>query len=51
MWKARIDADDVMAAARHLQDIERMDQIRHAVLEISSGITVIPYERPGSPGE
>ncbi|MGH8176376.1 MAG: DUF421 domain-containing protein [Steroidobacter sp.] len=45
MRKARIDVDDVMEAARRLQGIERLDQIRFAVLEISGGITVIPYER------
>ncbi|HEX2136892.1 MAG TPA: YetF domain-containing protein [Microvirga sp.] len=45
MRKARVDEDDVMEAARRLQGIERMDQIKYAVLEVSGGITVIPQER------
>ena len=44
MRKARVDEGDVMEAARRLQGIERMDQIRYAVLEVSGGITVIPRE-------
>jgi uncharacterized membrane protein YcaP (DUF421 family) len=44
MRKARVDEGDVMEAARRLQGIERMDQIRYAVLEVSGGITVIPSE-------
>jgi uncharacterized membrane protein YcaP (DUF421 family) len=44
MRKARVDEDDVMEAARRLQGIERLDQIRYAVLEVSGGITVIPRE-------
>jgi uncharacterized membrane protein YcaP (DUF421 family) len=46
MRKARIDEEDVMEAARRLQGIERLDQIKFAVLEVSGGITVIPHERP-----
>jgi uncharacterized membrane protein YcaP (DUF421 family) len=46
MRKARVDEDDVMEAARRLQGIERLDQIRLAVLEVSGGITVIPQDRP-----
>jgi uncharacterized membrane protein YcaP (DUF421 family) len=44
MRKARVDEDDVMEAARRLQGIERLDQIRYAVLEVGGGITVIPRE-------
>ncbi len=46
MRKARVDEDDIMEAARQLQGIERLDQIRYAVLEVSGKITVIPMERP-----
>jgi uncharacterized membrane protein YcaP (DUF421 family) len=46
MRKARVDEDDVMEAARRLQGIERLDQIRYAVLGVSGGITVIPHEGP-----
>ena len=42
MAKSRIDEEDVLAAARELQGLERMDQIKYAVLERSGGITIIP---------
>ena len=45
MVKARIDEEDVLAAARHLQGIERLDQIRYAVLERSGGISIIPKQK------
>jgi uncharacterized membrane protein YcaP (DUF421 family) len=45
MLKARVAKDDVMAAARERQGIERVDQIKYAVLERSGGISIIPFER------
>jgi uncharacterized membrane protein YcaP (DUF421 family) len=42
MDKARIDQSDVLTAARELQGLERMDQIKYAVLERSGGISIIP---------
>jgi uncharacterized membrane protein YcaP (DUF421 family) len=42
MSKARVDEDDVLQAARQLQGLERLDQIRYAVLERTGGITIIP---------
>ncbi len=42
MKKARVDDDDVLTAARELQGLERMDQIKYAVLERSGGISIIP---------
>lgn len=44
MAKARVDEADVLSAARHLQGIERLDQIRYAVLERSGGISIIPKQ-------
>ncbi len=44
MDKARIDETDVMQAARQLQGLERMDQIKYAVLERSGGISIIPKQ-------
>ena len=38
MHKARIDEEDILEAARRLQGIERLDQIKYAVLEVSGGI-------------
>ena len=43
MAKARVDEDDILEAARRLQGIERLDQIKYAVIEINGGITIIPY--------
>lgn len=42
MDRARIDEEDVLAAARQGPGLERMDQIKYAVLEASGGISVIP---------
>lgn len=42
MHKARVDEDDVLTAARELQGLERMEQIKYAVLERSGGISIIP---------
>jgi uncharacterized membrane protein YcaP (DUF421 family) len=42
MTQCRVDDDDVMAAAREKQGLERMDQIKYAVLERSGGISIIP---------
>ena len=42
MDKARVDEEDVLSAARHLQGLERLDQIRYAVLERSGGISIVP---------
>ena len=45
MRKARVDEQDVMEAARRLHGIERLDQIKYAVLEVSGGISVIPRKQ------
>jgi uncharacterized membrane protein YcaP (DUF421 family) len=42
MRKARVSESDVLEAARRLRGIERLDQVRYAVIEVSGGITVIP---------
>jgi uncharacterized membrane protein YcaP (DUF421 family) len=42
MEKERVDEDDVLDAARETQGIERMDQIRHAILERNGKISIIP---------
>jgi uncharacterized membrane protein YcaP (DUF421 family) len=40
--KMRIDTSDILAAARLSQGLERMDQIRFAVLEKTGGISIVP---------
>lgn len=43
MQKARVDASDVLTAARKLHGLERMEQIKYAVLERSGDISIIPW--------
>ena len=42
MKGARVDESDVLAAAREIQGLERMDQIKFAVLERTGEISIIP---------
>jgi uncharacterized membrane protein YcaP (DUF421 family) len=44
MHKSRVSEDDVLAAAREMQGLERMDQIKYAVLETDGKITIVPAE-------
>jgi uncharacterized membrane protein YcaP (DUF421 family) len=41
----RVDLNDVLAAARERHGLERLDQIKFAVLERSGGISIIPIEK------
>ena len=45
MDKSRVDETDILFAAREAQGLERLEQIKYAVLERSGGITIIPKER------
>jgi uncharacterized membrane protein YcaP (DUF421 family) len=40
-----VDSAETEEAARQTQGLERMEQIKYAVLEVSGGISVIPKER------
>ncbi|HEX3034968.1 MAG TPA: YetF domain-containing protein [Thermodesulfobacteriota bacterium] len=42
MNKERVDEDDILQAAREAQGIERIEQIKYAVLERTGGISIIP---------
>jgi uncharacterized membrane protein YcaP (DUF421 family) len=42
MMKSRVEESEIMHAARQLQGLERMDQIKYAILETSGGISIIP---------
>lgn len=44
MDKERVDESDILVAARSIQGLERLDQIKYAVLEQSGGISIIPKE-------
>jgi uncharacterized membrane protein YcaP (DUF421 family) len=42
--RARIQVDDILEAAREQQGIERLEQIKFAVLEVGGGISIVPAE-------
>jgi len=44
MRQSQVDEDDILEAARELQGLERLDQIKYAVLERHGGITIIPKQ-------
>ena len=44
MDKARVDERDILQAARQQEGLERLDQIKYAVLERSGGISVVPKQ-------
>jgi uncharacterized membrane protein YcaP (DUF421 family) len=44
MARARVAENDVLTAARETQGLERMEQIKYAVLERSGGISIIPRQ-------
>jgi uncharacterized membrane protein YcaP (DUF421 family) len=45
MQLARVDEADVLEAARAKQGLERLEQIKFAILEVSGGISIIPFGR------
>ena len=45
MVKERVDEADILAAARELQGLERLEQIKYAVLERDGVISIIPKEK------
>jgi uncharacterized membrane protein YcaP (DUF421 family) len=45
MNRVRVDEDDILEAARVSHGLERLDQIRFAVLERSGEISIIPASR------
>ena len=44
MDKSRVDEDDLLEAARMMQGVERIDQIKYAVLERDGTISIVPVE-------
>lgn len=44
MDRARIDEQEILVAARELHGLERLEQIKFAVLERSGGISIVPAE-------
>lgn len=43
MREARLQDDDILQAARQGPGLERMDQIKYAILEPNGKISIIPY--------
>lgn len=48
MRQARITEDNILEAARRLHGLERMDQIKFAILEATGEITIVPAVQAGS---
>jgi uncharacterized membrane protein YcaP (DUF421 family) len=46
--KSRVDESEILSSARMTQGLERMDQIKFAVLERSGGISIIPKSADSS---
>ena len=44
MDKTRVDEEDILEAARSLRGLERLDQIKYAVVERNGDITIVPAE-------
>ena len=44
MDKTRVDEEDILEAARSLRGLERLDQIKYAVVERNGNITIVPAE-------
>lgn len=42
--RARVDLEDVMNAAREQHGLERLDQVKFAVLEVGGNISIVPTE-------
>lgn len=47
MDRSRIDEQEILVAARELHGLERIEQIKFAVLERSGGISIVPAESSG----
>ncbi len=45
MKNSRVDEEDILEAARQSHGLERMDQVKYAVLEKGGSISVIPFEK------
>jgi len=43
--KTRVQEDDILEAGRNLHGLERLDQMKYAVLEIDGTISIIPNEK------
>jgi uncharacterized membrane protein YcaP (DUF421 family) len=44
MDKTRVDEEDILEAARSLRGLERLEQIKYAIVERNGNITIVPAE-------
>jgi uncharacterized membrane protein YcaP (DUF421 family) len=49
MEAERVETSDIMEAARRQQGLERMDQVKYAVLETNGEISIVPWRRGSDP--
>ena len=49
MNRERLDEDDILEAARRQMGLERLDQVRFAILERTGGISIIPWSPETTP--
>lgn len=42
LQRSRVEEEDIMMSARQSQGLENMGDIKHAVLEVDSGISIVP---------
>ena len=45
MKKSRVDENDILNAARKAHGLENLEQIKHAILEKSGEITIVPFRK------
>lgn len=45
MKKARVELDDILEAARRMQGLESLEQVKYAVLEKDGKISIIPNQK------
>jgi uncharacterized membrane protein YcaP (DUF421 family) len=43
--RSRVDLEDVMEAARQQHGLERLDQVKFAVLEVGGNLSIVPAEQ------
>lgn len=45
LHRSRMEESDILVSARQKQGVEKMSDIKHAVLEVDSGISVVPKKQ------
>ena len=49
MRRARVTSDEILERARTLRGLEKLEQIKYAILEASGDISIIPREKAAGP--